>query len=551
MEDKSSSKSHINSSGPNDNDIGLGQMIEMNGSAIESEDKDGQYKRSFSARQIHIISLGGQIGAGLFISTGKNLRDGGPASLFIGFFVVCTCVFAVLQTVSEMTIAFPTSGNFIDYSDRFVDPALSFAAGFSMWLGWTAIVAAEASFFSVIVNYWAQNKVNEAVWLTLFLICMAIIFSLPSKWFAWYEYATSILKVIALFIFMIAGLAMVLGAGPKGTLHHGETWTSGLAFRNSFKGFSNSVLLAILAIGDNTFTGFLAGEAKSPRYSIAHAAFLVPIRVTVVYLVSVLFIGLLVSPTDERLLGGSGIATSPFVIALNTAGIAGLPEFLNVVILFAVTAIGAESIYVASRIARSMSHQRLIPAWIAKVDDQGRPRVALLITTVVAIVLTYMNLSAGGITVFNWLAQIASTAYFMVWVVIAVTSFRFRAALKAQNDPLFTESYAWKCSFWPLPPIWLGICCTMYTGCSIYLALYPIGSTEISAYYFFEYLIGLLLILVSGVGYKLIFKTKLRDPKTADLQTGRRPLSTTDVEILDAYNGQPAWRRFITFIQLW
>jgi amino acid transporter len=63
-----------------------------------------------------------------------------------------------------MTISFPTSGNFIDYADRFVDPALAFAAGFSMWLGWTAIIAAEATFFSVVVNYWAQNKVHEAVW---------------------------------------------------------------------------------------------------------------------------------------------------------------------------------------------------------------------------------------------------------------------------------------------------------------------------------------------------------------------------------------------------
>lgn len=45
-----------------------------------------------------------------------------------------------------------------------MDPALAFAAGFSMWLGWTAIIAAEATFFSVVVNYWAQNRVHEAVW---------------------------------------------------------------------------------------------------------------------------------------------------------------------------------------------------------------------------------------------------------------------------------------------------------------------------------------------------------------------------------------------------
>lgn len=78
---------------------------------------------------------------------------------------------------------------------------------------------------------------------------MLLIFALPSRFFAWFEYGTAMLKVIALFIFMFAGFAMVLGAGPTGYMHHGETWTSGSALRNGFKGFANSTLLAILAIG--------------------------------------------------------------------------------------------------------------------------------------------------------------------------------------------------------------------------------------------------------------------------------------------------------------
>ncbi|KAL1844422.1 hypothetical protein VTK73DRAFT_2585 [Phialemonium thermophilum] len=109
-----------------------------------------------------VISLGGQIGAGLFISSGKNLLNGGPGNLLLGFAVVCSCVWALHQTLGEMTIAFPVSGNFIEFADRFVDPAFSFAAGFSMWLGWTAIIAAEAVFFNTVINYWARDHVPEA-----------------------------------------------------------------------------------------------------------------------------------------------------------------------------------------------------------------------------------------------------------------------------------------------------------------------------------------------------------------------------------------------------
>lgn len=187
-------------------------------------------------------------------------------------------------------------------------------------------------------------------------------------------------------------------------------------------------------------------------------------------------IGILVSPSNPSLFGSSGVASSPFVIAINQAGIKGLPDLLNVVILFAVAAIAAESFFVASRILQSLAHQGLISAWVAKVDSRGRPRVSLAITGALAITLTYINLSEEGIVVFNWLAQIASTGYFMVWFVISITSFHFRAALKAQNDPLFTQVHAWKCTIWPFPPAWLLICCCFYIVCSLYLALYQIVS---------------------------------------------------------------------------
>ncbi|KAJ5249085.1 hypothetical protein N7468_000536 [Penicillium chermesinum] len=504
-------------------DEGYGEVIAVQNNA--------GFHRKFTARQIHVISLGGQIGAGLFISSGKNLRDGGPGSLFLGFLIVCSCVWAVLQTVSEMTIAFPTSGNFIDYADRFVDPAVAFAAGLAMWLGWTAVLASEAVFFSTIVNYWAKDSVPEAVWLTIFLIVMFAIFSLPNTVFGWFEYFTSIMKILVLIIFIITGIALIFGAGPHGTMHHGETWRNGDAFLNGFKGFGNSVLLAILAIGDNTFTGFLAGEAKSPRFSVGHAVFLIPIRVCVFYLTSMVLVGLLVSPSNDNLFGTSGVASSPFVIAINDAGIKGLPDLLNVIILFAVSAIAAESFFVASRILQSLAHQGLISAYVSKVDSRGRP--------------------PEGTIVFNWLAQIASTGYFMVWFVIAITSFHFRAALKAQNDPLFEQIHAWKCSIWPVPPIWLLTCCCFYIACSLYLALYPIGSDTPTAYYFFQYMFGLILILFSALAYKLIFRTKYRDPKTVDLQTGRRPLGIEEIKQLDDYEVMPWWRKFVSFIQLW
>lgn len=46
-------------------------------------------------------------------------------------------------------------------------------------------------------------------------------------------------------------------------------------------------------------------------------------------------------------------------------------------------------------------------------------------------------------------------------------------------------------------------------------------------------------------------RTKLVDPKTADLVHGRRTLSTEEILELDAYYGMSKFRRFCTYVQLW
>lgn len=98
-------------------------------------DTAGDLHRSFTPRQIHIISLGSNVGSGLFIATGKALMSSGPGTMLLAYAMVCLGVWANLQTLGEMTVAFPTSGNYIDYAGRWVDPALAFGAGFAEWLG--------------------------------------------------------------------------------------------------------------------------------------------------------------------------------------------------------------------------------------------------------------------------------------------------------------------------------------------------------------------------------------------------------------------------------
>lgn len=152
--------------------------------------------------------------------------------------------------------------------------------------------------------------------------------------------------------------------------------------------------MAIWAIGDQGFIGVMGGEASSPRYSMGRASNLVPLRISLMYLGCVIFIGVLVPSDEPNLLSSSGVGPSPFVISAKNAGLVGIPDLINVCMIIGILAIALESIYLPSRILRTMSVQGLLPARIAKCDDRGRPRWALAITTVVGVVLSYLNLSS-------------------------------------------------------------------------------------------------------------------------------------------------------------
>lgn len=200
-----------------------------------------------------------------------------------------------------------------------------------------------------------------------------------------------------------------------------------------------------------------------------------------------------------------------------------------------------------------MSHQRLIPNWFAKVDSKGRPVRSILLTAAFATLCTYINLSASGQVGLNWLVQITAAGFFVNWMIIAFTSWRFRRALKAQNDPLFTELYAWRMPRYPLPPAWLMTMCLVLLISAFALGVRPPGAalSEANAYNFFQYTLGVWLIFGLTLLYKIVYRTKYRKLEEADLQSGRRVLSDADLKELNDYYSLPPWRRFMTYLRMW
>jgi amino acid transporter len=75
--------------------------------------------------------------------------------------------------------------------------------------------------------------------------------------------------------------------------------------------------------------------------------------------------------------------------------------------------------------------------------------------------------------------------------------------------------------------------------------------TGFTVYSFFSYNIGLVLIIVSMILYKIILRTPWRDPVMADLVIGHRILTAHEIQKLDAYYQRPTWRRVGIYLRMW
>jgi yeast amino acid transporter len=120
-----------------------------------------ELKREMSGRHLQFIAIGGAVGTGLFIGSGKSLATAGPVGCLISYIAVGTILYSVMTSLGEMATYIPTAGSFTSYSARFVDPALGFAMG---WLYWFSCESRHVPCLMVRVAFWAA----VGVWLTCF-----------------------------------------------------------------------------------------------------------------------------------------------------------------------------------------------------------------------------------------------------------------------------------------------------------------------------------------------------------------------------------------------
>ena len=295
-----------------------------------------QIQRKLNLRHLHQIALGGTLGVGLLLSSGKAFSIAGPFGCLIGFVIGAFIVIATMLSFCEIVTLIPLCGGVSGIASRFVDDAFGFSLGVVYWITYTVSLPTEITAASIMLSFYSNLNIpgaSTAGWITLF-ICFTIMLNLfDIRVYGEFEYYSTIIKLLILLALMLYMIIMNRGgAGPEHQVIGFKYWDSHLSdisehltfglFRPTFD-VADKGMGALNGIGGNlgrflqilmasviacyAYVGteivILAGsESRNPRESIPSATKNIYIRIVVFYLVAIFLVGLNIYSGDPRLL---------------------------------------------------------------------------------------------------------------------------------------------------------------------------------------------------------------------------------------------------------
>ncbi|GAA6012029.1 hypothetical protein JCM10207_005102 [Rhodosporidiobolus poonsookiae] len=491
-------------------------------------------QQKMKPRHLQMIAVGGSIGTGLFIGSGQALRNGGPLGILIAWLIIGVMLINVTQALGELCCVYPVSGGFYTLVVRFVDPSMGMALGWNYFAQWAVVLPLEITAAGITVQYWeAAANVHIGVWMTVFWIAIILVNVFGTLGYAEEEFWSSVLKLSVVVIFIIIGIVLNCGGGKSGPYTEyigGRYWQDPGALANGFKGITAVFVTAAFSFAGTELVGLAATETPNPRKTLPSAVKNTFWRITLIYITSLVIIGVNVPSNQETLLGGSdGAGTSPFVIMANLAGLNGLDHLINITICISVLSIGLSCVYAGSRVLTALAETGYAPKCFTYVDKSGRP-----LWSVIAVLafgaISYVNISSTGETVFNWLVALSGLSTLFTWGSICVCHLRFRAAWKAQGHSVEELPYTALGGVWGS---WCGVILVfLVLVAQFYVALWPIGGQADSASQraedFFAVWIALPIVLFFyAVGFAINRKLPYKASEI-DLDTGRKSWLTVE-----------------------
>lgn len=377
--------------------------------------------------QITMISIGGVIGAGLFVGSSSAIAVAGPAVL-ISYICAAIIVVLVMQMLGEMATAKPDTGSFSSYADQAIGRWSGFTIGWLYWWFYLLVIVIEA----IVAGSILSSFVPLPAWLCATIITVALMLTncLNVKNFGQLEYWLAFIKVASIVLFIIIGLCAIFGLMPQSSVSGIHSlFDHGGFMPNGWVSIVSGLLIAMFSFQGSEIVTIAAAESKEPSKNIKKAIRAVVWRLGLFYIGSMFVVVALIPWNSPDLHVGSYQAV---LSAMNIPGAAGIMQFI---VLVAVTSCLNSAIYTASRMCYSLAKRSDAPQKLSETTSQGVPLNSIVLTTFVSFIVLAVNYLAPK-HFFDYLLSTSGAIAMLMYMLIAVTQLFMRKKLLAEGKPL-------------------------------------------------------------------------------------------------------------------
>ena len=312
-------------------------------------------KRGMESRHLQMISLGGVIGTGLFLSSGYTIQQAGPIGTILAYSIGALIVYLVMLTLGELSVAMPVTGSFHVYAEKFIGPGTGFVIAIQYWLTWTVALGSEFTAAGLLMQRWFPDSPTW-VWSAACIILIFTLNALSVRLFAEAEFWFASIKVFAIIAFIVIGLLAIFGAIPIAGHDSAPLLGNFVAdgwFPSGIAPIFSTLLTVVFAFSGTEVVGVAAGETKDPSRAIPKAVHTTVLRLAIFFIGSILVRAALI-PWHQ-----AGVDTSPFVLVFQSIGMPFAGDIMNFVVLTAVLSAANSGLYVSSRMVWSLAKERL------------------------------------------------------------------------------------------------------------------------------------------------------------------------------------------------
>ncbi len=388
----------------------------------QHREEEPHLARNLSNRHLQLIAIGGAIGTGLFMGSGKTISLAGPSILLV-YAIIGFMLFFVMRALGEILLSNLEYRSFADFAGDYLGPWAQFFTGWTYWLCWIVTGVADVVAVSGYVSFWFPEL---ALWVpALGLILTLLALNLPTvRNFGEIEFWFALIKIVAIVALIAAGVYMLstgftLPNGSQASVAH--LWNHGGFFPNGFLGFVAGFQIAVFAFVGIELVGTAAAETKDPVRNLPKAINSIPIRVVLFYL-GALFVIITVIPWNQV-----DPNSSPFVAMFSLAGLGIAAHVVNFVVLTSATSSANSGIYSTSRMIYGLATSRLAPKALGKLNTRKVPVNALFFSCVfllTGVILLYAGQSI--IEAFTIVTTISALLFIFIWSVILASYLQYR-----------------------------------------------------------------------------------------------------------------------------